>query len=311
MKLVASSAQYLPQGKSLEGVYTHIEKAARTCYKSENLINENSAKTLVNRLINNKHYAMLEHGTIYLHRSDSLKEYNTPTDVFYNKYLNNPYSKALKITITSIPSEQSVVDVYVTTNYRVLVENNWLEDLKYWCEPTVYHERRYTLKLITDRGVMAEVTRHRAFSFGIESTRYCNYNSNKFGRELIFIEPTWLNEYNKPTLLHHLEECEKLYLNLTDGVKQIGVVTEPLDRSYTAQEARQVLPNALKTEICMTGFASDWRFFFDLRYYGETGRPHPDMESLASKAREEFIKAGLWDNIIQYSPKFDRNDTDR
>ena len=56
----------------------------------------------------------------------------------------------------------------------------------------------------------------------------------------------------------------------------------------------------------MTGFASDWRFFFDLRYYGETGKPHPDMELLAGKAKEEFIKAGIWENIISKPSKFDK-----
>jgi hypothetical protein len=55
----------------------------------------------------------------------------------------------------------------------------------------------------------------------------------------------------------------------------------------------------------MTGFASDWRFFFDLRYYGETGKPHPDMEVVATMARSEFMKAGLWDDIMSYPSKFD------
>ena len=83
-----------------------------------------------------------------------------------------------------------------------------------------------------------------------------------------------------------------------------------LKSDATPQEARQVLTNAIKTEICMTGFVSDWRFFFDLRYYGETGKPHPDMELLASKARSEFMKAGLWDNIMACPTKFNKDDTE-
>ena len=61
--------------------------------------------------------------------------------------------------------------IYVTTNLRVLVENNWLDDLKYLCEPTEYHEKRITVKFICDRGVSHEFVRHRVFSFAQESTR--------------------------------------------------------------------------------------------------------------------------------------------
>jgi hypothetical protein len=61
--------------------------------------------------------------------------------------------------------------VYITTNYRVLYENNWLDDLKYLCEPTEYHEKRITVKFICDRGVSHEFVRHRVFSFAQESTR--------------------------------------------------------------------------------------------------------------------------------------------
>ena len=79
-----------------------------------------------------------------------------------------------------------------------------------------------------------------------------------------------------------------------------------LAEGCTPQEARAVLPNPTKTEILMTGFASDWRFFFDLRYYGKTGKPHPDMVILAGKAREEYIKAGIMEDIMHKPSKFDR-----
>lgn len=60
---------------------------------------------------------------------------------------------------------------YVTMNYRHIVENGWLKDLKYQCEPTPHHERRYTMRFLTDRGVSHELVRHRVFSFAQESTR--------------------------------------------------------------------------------------------------------------------------------------------
>ena len=208
---------------------------------------------------------------------------------------------------------------YVTMNYRHIVENGWLEDLKHICEPTQYHERRYTMKFTTDRGIMAELTRHRAFSFSIESTRYCNYSKDKFGRELTFIIPSWLKNSitDNDTFNYdeHINRWQSSEDPETSNFLQSIAFSEKnyltlLQNGCTPQEARQVLPNALKTEVCMTGFASDWRFFFDLRYYGETGKPHPDMELLASKARSEFMKAGLWDNIMAYPTKFDKDDTE-
>jgi len=140
----------------------------------------------------------------------------------------------------------------------------------------------------------------RVFSFAQESTRYCNYSKDKFGKELTFIKPSWYDEAAENTKAVFdtlLDGSENAYLNL-------------LDHQCSPQQARQVLPNALKTEVCMTGFASDWRFFFDLRYYGETGKPHPDMELLANKARNEFMKAGLWDSIMACPSKFDKDDTE-
>lgn len=149
-----------------------------------------------------------------------------------------------------------------------------------------------------------ELVRHRVFSFAQESTRYCNYSKDKFGKELTFVKPAW-DTTLKPdqfgedrSLPFFLSEAEALYNHLTNNC------------GWTPQQARMILPNCLKTEICMTGFALDWRFFFDLRYYGETGKPHPDMELLASKARSEFMKAGLWDNIMACPTKFDKDDTE-
>lgn len=60
---------------------------------------------------------------------------------------------------------------YVTMNYRHIIENGWMDDLKYLCEPTEHHERRVTVKFICDRGVSHEFVRHRVFSFAQESTR--------------------------------------------------------------------------------------------------------------------------------------------
>lgn len=280
MKLIESKAELIQQPSGLEGVYKQIELCGRTCYKSEDKITEDSAKGFVDRMIKSNHTAMLEHGTVYL----TIPKNDKFIHACFNKYRRNKYSEIYYFTtgVKGIPL-LDVYPLYVTTNLRVLVENGWLDDLKYICEPTEYHERRYTLKLTTDRGVSHELVRHRVFSFAQESTRYCNYSKDKFDNELTFIFPHWLLDRSHDKFIVALKNAEKYYFTL-------------LDQVWTPQEARQVLPNALKTEICMTGFESDWKHFLDLRYFEVTGKAHPDMKELATKIVEQFknnnIKVG-------------------
>ena len=162
--------------------------------------------------------------------------------------------------------------VYVTTNYRVIVEGAREEDLGFICEPTRSHARRITYKIICDRGVSHELVRHRSFSFAQESQRYCNYSKDKFGKELTFISPVkdmTPDEYK--VWRHALSTAEESYFKL-------------IDLGFKPQEARSVLPNSTKTEIIVTGFKTDWDAFFDLRYFETTGPAHPDMKRV-----EEFV----------------------
>ena len=119
----------------------------------------------------------------------------------------------------------------------------------------------------------------RVFSFAQESTRFCNYSKGKFGRELTFISPSWWDDANnsvKSLFLDSLSTAEDCYM-------------EMLDNGCKAQEARQVLPNALKTEVVMTGFVSDWKHFFDLRC---AKNAHPDMRRLAIPLQDKFKELG-------------------
>ncbi len=166
MKLVKPSFQILNQGPGLEGIYEAIERAGRTCYKSirpEGKI----AKDFVDMLIKNKHWAMLEHGTVYLKIpfGKDVKNWGK----ICNRYHRNPYSK---IHYNEYVYGLTEAVGYVTTNYRVLVENDWLDDLKYLCEPTEYHEKRVTVRFTADIHFYKDATRHRVFSWAIESTRY-------------------------------------------------------------------------------------------------------------------------------------------
>lgn len=256
MKLIESEVIIKEQEPGIDGIYKQIEWAGRHCYKSHDKITEDSAKEFVDRMIKSKHGAMLEHGTVYL-------KLQNPTHYLF--YSQNKYTKTNFVEGC----------YYITTNLRVLVENNWLDDLQYICEPTEYHEKRITARFTCDRGVSHEIVRHRVMSFAQESTRYCNYSKDKFGCELTFIRPSW---YDKTLENKHggfekfLEDAQSLYIAL-------------LDQGYLPQEARACLPNALKTEIVVTGFESDWDHFFELR---TAGAAHPDIRKLALELQEKL-----------------------
>ena len=289
MKLIESKAEYIPQ----TDLYKHIEFCGRTAYKSEDKITENSAKEFVDRLVKSKHGAVLEHGTVYLIIPErEQKRYE------YTLLICNPYTKAILHNR----------DCYITTNYRVIIENDIIHMLTYISKPTEFHEKRYTIKFTTDRGVSHELVRHRKFSFVQESQRYCNYSKDKFGGEITFIKPSFITVNELPSNIDRNASPEvfKAFILKVAFDFSEKAYFDLIKEGCTPQEARAILPNATKTEVLMTGFASDWRFFFDLRYYGETGKPHPDMELLAGKAKDEFIKAGIWENIISKPSKFDK-----
>ena len=289
MKLVKPEFKIIePTGYTIDDIYKSIELAGRVSHKSEDKITETSAKEFVGRMLRMKHLATCEFGTVYLY----IDYHNPSFGKIIDKYNNNQYSKCI---VDNIFTNKT----YISSNYRVLVENNWLDDLKYLCEPTEYHHKRYTVKYICDRGIANEIVRHRNFSFLQESTRYCLYSSNKFGNELTFIKPCWTNipegDYgdvfnpkesditlapNEYAFIDILRETEKYYMGLTNN-------------GWKAEQARNILPLSLKTELYMCGFAEDWEQFFKLRSkkYG-VGNPHPQADELATPLYKEFIKRG-------------------
>lgn len=294
MKLIKPSHQIIePTGYTVDDIYKSIELAGRVSHKSEDRITEDSATTFVERMIKLGHGAVLEHGTVYLRYDFKAKEdSNRIAFRLWSKYNENKYSESVQAQpIPGVPNGF----VAITTNYRVLVENNWLDDLKYLCEPTEYHKKRYTVKFICDRGILAEFTRHRKFSFMAESTRYCNYSKGKFNNELTFIHPLWMyhqesgdygdlgnlknkNHGNKDgtffEFIKALQYAEYYYFIL-------------LKEGWKPEQARNVLPLSLKTELYMCGFAEDWEKFFELRC---AANAHPQARELAIPLREEFTK---------------------
>lgn len=288
MKLIKQSFEFINQTDfSLVGIKKHIERCARVSYKSENKITDTSYEKFVNMLESRGHDRPLEFGTVYLDIPTKDLEPGYEYINAVGKYALNPWSI----------KEDFDNHAYISTNYRVIKEHHWEDDLQYLCEPTEYHHKRYTVHMILDRGVMDEFRTHVGLSHLAESTRYCNYSKDKFNNELTFIDPCWeiktANERITPEGTHMssdslefltaLNEAEDHYLSL-------------LAKGWTPQQARSVLPLGIKSELISCGFEDAWANFMRRRSpkYGDPGA-HPMAAEIADKLCEEFLKRGFID----------------
>lgn len=301
MRFIKSNFEILDQAPGLDGIYKQIELAGRSCYKSEDRITEDSAEKFVNMIKDRQHTAMLEHGTVYLYIHKDHASNIIGDNWVIKQYLSNSYS---------VINTDSYGNYHITTNYRVLYENGWLDDLKHLCEPTEYHEKRITVKFILPISISREFCRHRVLSFAEQSTRYCNYNSDKFNNELTFIIPYWTDlrearyqywdndwvdaadKNNIPnTILKHFEgDSVDIFLSQCESAEVNYKAL--INRGCKSQEAREILPLCTKTELIMTGTIEQWRGFFKLR---TDKAAHPQARELAIPLKEEFIKRNLLD----------------
>ena len=110
-----------------------------------------------------------------------------------------------------------------------------------------------TVKLVCDRGLMAQITRHRLASFCIQSTRYCNYSKERFDNNVKFIVPEGLNNDAYDNWVAACRVAESAYMVMIN------------DCGMKPEVARSVLPNSTATTIYMKANAREWRHIFNLR----------------------------------------------
>ena len=305
MKLITPHFEIWEQGNTLADIWKHIARCTRVCYQSTPKENGETDEEFVKRVILNNgkekdferlHGAMLEHGTIYLDFPNSARNFNAVND-----YALNKYSKLVTIRLDD-KVQNFVTENLVTTNLRVLIENNWLDDLQYICTPNIYHQRRVTVSFTTNIGVTREFNRHRVNSIAEESTRYCNYNKNG---EITFVVPEWwdgpvgrINEYIKPDdniikINNEIYKCSNREIAYLYSLKEAEYSYNTLIKNgWKPQQAREVLPLATKTQLIHTAFVDDWKHFFKLRADGVSGPPHPNAALLAKPLKDKFIELG-------------------
>lgn len=316
MNLIESKVTPLPY--NYRSVYEHIEKCGRTCYHSLDQIKTGSARPFVDRLISSQHYAMLEHASFafevdsglysYLKAKNEIMKYEAQKGIYEppcwgaqslnfshvkistgDRYivsgnvraLNNVRCCALSVVmaVRGILPTYAVPDDHVGCKSCFFIENMW--NLPELTVEEIAAHIYYTYCIITDRGVTHEFVRHRKMSFAQESTRYCNYSKDKFGGEITFIKPHDYNNWPQPmktVFESSLVHSEKNYMDI-------------LEAGATPQQARAVLPNAVKATLIASANVQEWVHFFNVRYKGLTGAPHPDMKEVAEKIHREYYSS--------------------
>lgn len=285
-------------------IYKRIELAGRTCYKSEEKIKEDSAKKFVRAMIKSNHTAMLEHASLVF-QVDSYfvwetikrcnRRYLNLTECYVPTGYNNQERRLLvsgNIRAINESENPFLLEAMVNAGYgdavygdptvatdkehdvEVRVVN--LIDLENIQREEILNHYYPSFRCITDRAVTHEMVRHRPASFAQESQRYVNYEK-KGGVE--FIKPYWYDSASaneKISFKFSLQNSE-------------GIYKELIEAGLKPQEARGVLPNATKTEIVMTAPMYEWQHFLNLRYFGTTGAPHPDIKNIA-KYIHDYLK---------------------
>lgn len=293
MKLIDSSVSLI----DIADPFMKIEKAGRTCYKSSSEMTEETAIKFYANLVSRKHFAMLEHATfcfevtehmyhgLYGHKylNYSVEELDDGSQRFLISGNLRALNESQEDAILYCLNELNLNLVYRDFNNPLLPSSFFTHHIRLVnidCVPNIqehaYKKHKYlTFHFICDRGVTHEIVRHRPASYAQESTRYCNYSKDKYGNEITYIYPADFDNWDssdRAFFYSALVGAEESYLALLNRAGK------------TPQEARAVLPNALKTEIIMTANCEEFDHFFDLRGRGTTGAPHPDMKRVADMA---------------------------
>ena len=324
MKILESTASIMPQEPGLIGAYKQIEKVGRACWASDNYITEHSYQTFVEGLMEREHNAPLEHGTIYLVYIIGSPIYDPhymihTDDVQFFK--RNPYSKVVEKrydVAAEAKNDNWIFEFvanfgpstvyYITTNLRVIIENFNKDNRQRVLDhivnvPYKEHEIRITVHFTCQRAISAEFNRHRKDSIMERSSRYCNFSKDKFGNEIGIVKPNWvINDipnldfmgYIKTLNNHDNSKWSKfdywIFANLACEWSYMNLI----ELSAKPEEARDILPMDLQTELYHTAFISDWIHFFKLRAWNSKGnKPHPEARKLARMVFDKFVKLNL------------------
>ena len=285
MKLINQSFEILEQKDfTITGIKKFIERCGRVCYKSEDRITDDSYEKFVNMLEKRDHARPLEFGTVHLQMyiSDFHKLRDT---LCINNMWNDQWIKYHYVGNLT----------YVTTNYRyylAIIKVFPSAEKDFVPQDDELYPKRYTVHFITSRGVMDEFRTHVGLSHLAESTRYCNYSKDKFDNQITFIQPSWIILDKEIAPINELCLLSGQYDRENPNLRYLASLVEAnytyillLNKGWTPQQAREVLPLSIKSELISCGFEDAWSNFFYRRCAKDA---HPMAREIATKVRDKF-----------------------
>lgn len=293
MKLIKQSFEILEQKDfSLIGIKKFIERCGRVCYKSEDRITDDSYEKFVNMLVKRDHARPLEFGTVHLKISSGMLFEKFLQDLVDYKLYNPAWIKYKELPEYT----------YITTNYR-----HYLQIIKkcpyiaeYFTEQdNCYYPSRYTVHMVLSRGIMDEFRTHVGLSHLAESTRYCNYSKDKFDNQITFIQPSWIILDKEIAPINELCLLSGQYDRENPNLRYLASLVDAnyayvllLNKGWTPQQARDVLPLSVKSELISCGFEDAWENFFYRRCANDA---HPMAREIAIPLQKRFKELG-YDN---------------
>ena len=281
MKLINQACTLIEQTDfSTKGIFKCIESCARISYKSEDRITDDSYIKFVNNLIARHHDRPLEFGTVHLRMS------GMEFEEFYSVLTHANAFNSIWTHYNDVKEWDNHI-YYVTTNYREYLKMNEILDITPYFDAsnvdTDPYPKRYIFQMILSRGVMDEFRTHIGLSHLAESTRYCNYSKDKFDNEVTFIIPDWVNthcpnEENEGPSVADLEWSTAMQ-NAEASYFQL------LKEGWKPQQAREVLPLGVKSELISCGFKDAWDNFFERRC---DSAAHPMAKEIAMQMKELY-----------------------
>jgi thymidylate synthase (FAD) len=291
MKLIQPSVEFLGEVPTdYEGNLKFIERAGRTCYKSES---KGEPEKFVKKLIASGHLAMVEHSNFVAVTKYTNEFYLEELKGVVGKYLNVYEDRELfyvggnltawsQVCFADLESSIAVGQPFYNAYKSIfpslsIIEGADLGEFNNNWEPCPHNEipkelRRYSVKFICNRAVSHELVRHRPCSFAQESQRFVNYS----GEEMEFIEPLGYDDWTTP---------QRELLNLS-GTYGEFLYEQSIKEGLKPQQARAVLPNATKTEIVVTADAAEWAHIKKLRTAKDAD---PEMQRIMSMVPWEEI----------------------
>lgn len=283
MKIIEPKVELWQQGNDAKA---HVARCARVCYGRETGNDEATVK----RLLDSKHWSMFRHITYHIIANDSDKDLENLIINYANTIgFSYHYEKHIYyITVNGNWALDHKVPFEYLSKYIVPIEDFHNTEIG-------FHMMRYTFCIDTQISTSRELNRVSPNSIAEKSTRYVyedgnicrphwmsNDIANHFNNEPIFDEWIVENEEHKKVYLYY-NACESSF-------NKYHILID--EYNMNRQDARGILPIDTATRCVYTYSINEWRHIIDLRYYGITGKPHPNAKLIAGMIRNNLMELG-------------------